>query len=632
MSRQLDLAEETIDSIKSYLEVELTNHRAERGKLEDRWIYEEKDFWAEPSVGTESLPTSGFASIIIPLTAIAVEAIHARDMGQMFGLKELVTIDVSDDQAQLKTDLEKVFNHELLNSLKFREKIESPLLQITKHGTGIALVDYRESKTNIYKNRDGKEVKIPVYKEKGTCIDGVPINDFLMPFYATDVWSAPWVGHQFRVSEYEVKQLVASGYLGPDAYTELTAYYTEAGNSNDRVLQNIRELTDTTTIWPSEITLCRIILDFDVDGNNEESTIEVIYHELSRQIVSIKYTEDRNYEKGVYIPQEYRWYGYGVAKQNHEFQVEVTTQHRQRLDNATIANMAMFKVKRSAAHLVKDDEPIFPGKKWFVENMDDIEPMFIGDVKASAYNNENQVVIYSQQRTGVNELTLGMPNVGTPGTASDSLARVQESNRKFDYTYNNKKDFCNRIVHRASMSIFKWGPSSKDIFTILPKGAQIETYFKQDLERLQNKLFFNIQLAGAKNNKILDRQTFTQLTGMVTQYWTQAMALAQQIQDPMMVQDMAKKALRSADVIMLEILKSFDVPNPEKLIFNIDGYTPTQQPAPIVPNAAGTIGPQGNNGASGSSITSIVAPNARIDQPNIIANGGFPNASIPFAG
>lgn len=632
MSRQLDLSEETIDSIKSYLETELTNHRAERGELEDRWIYEEKDFWAEPSVGTESLPTAGFASIIIPLTAIAVEAIHARDMGQMFGLKELVTIDVADDQAILKTDLEKAFNHELLNSLKFREKIESPLLQITKHGTGIALVDYRESKTNIYKNRDGKEVKIPVYKEKGTCIDGIPINDFLMPFYATDIWSAPWVGHQFRVSEYEVKQLVASGYLGPDAYTELTAYYTEAGNSNDRVIQNIRELTDTTTIWPSEITLCRIILDFDVDGNKEESTIEVIYHELSRQIVSIKYTDDRNYEKGVYIPQEFRWYGYGVAKQNHEFQVEVTTQHRQRLDNATIANMAMFKVKRSAAHLVKDDEPIFPGKKWFVENMDDIEPMFIGDVKASAYNNENQVVIYSQQRTGVNELTLGMPNVGTPGTASDSLARVQESNRKFDYTYNNKKDFCNRIVHRAAMSIFKFGPSSKDIFTILPKGAQIETFFNQDLEKLQNKLFFNIQLAGAKNNKILDRQTYTQLTGMVTQYWTQSMALAQQIQDTTMVQEMAKKALRSADVIMLEILKSFDVPNPEKLIFNIDGYTPTPQPAPVVPDAATGLGPPSNNGAPGSSITSIVAPNARIDQPNIIANGGFPNASLPFAG
>lgn len=632
MARQLDLAPDTLDSLKSFIETELTNHRAERGKLEERWIYEEKDFWAEPSLGTESLPTSGFASIIVPLTAIAVEAIHARDMGQMFGLDQLTTVTVSDDQSTLKSPLEKTFDHEIIHALKFREKIESPLLEITKHGTGTVLVDYRETKTNVYKNRDNKEVKIPVYKEKGTCIDGVPINDFLMPFYATDIDCAPWVGHQFRVSEYQIKQLVASGYLAEDAYILLSGYYTEIGQENNRVLQNIRDETDTQSIWPSEITLCRLILDFDVDGKEdspEESTVEVIYHELSRQILSVKYTEDRNYEKGVYIPHSYRWYGYGVAKQNHEFQVEVTTQHRQRLDNATIANMAMFKVKRSAAHLVKDDEPIFPGKKWFVEDMNDIEPMFIGDVKASAYNNENQVVIYSQQRTGVNEMTLGMPNVGTPGTASDSLARVQESNRKFDYTYNNKKDFCNRVIHRAAMSIFKFGPSSKDIFTILPQGAQVETFFKQDFDKLSNKLFFNIQLAGAKNNKILDRQTYTQLTGMVTQYWTQTMALAQTLNDPQMVQEMTRKALRSADVIMLEILRSFDVPNPEKLIFNIDGYTPTPQPpAPGIPDATGMLGPSSPSSNAGSTFNSIVAPNARIDQPQITSYGGFPNASL----
>jgi hypothetical protein len=451
-----------------------------------------------------------------------------------------------------------------------------------------------------------------------------------MPFYVTRTEDAPWLGHQFRASEYSVKQMVATGYLAEDAYEKLNGYYQTSESSSDRVLSDTRELTDTKTVWPSELVLCRLVMDYDVDGDNEESLIEVIYHELSRQILSIKYTDDKNYEKGVYMPQEYRWYGYGVAKQNREFQIEVTTQHRQRLDNATIANMAMFKVKKSAAHLIRDDEPIFPGKKWFVEEMNDIEPMFIGDVKASAYNNENQVVIYSQQRTGVNELTLGMPNVGTPGTASDSLARVQESNRKFDYNFNNKKDFTNRLLYRAAQSVFKYGVSDKQLFTILPNGSAVELFFRQELEKLQNKLFFNIQLAGAKNNKILDRQNLTQLTGMVTQYWTQSLALAQQMNDPLLVQDMTKKALSSADKIMLEILRSFDVPNPEKLIYNFDAYKPS--PTPQVPDANAMPGSPSPNGNAGGNITSILAPNARIDQPNIVAQGGFPNASIPFAG
>jgi hypothetical protein len=620
MPRQLDPDPEILDKLTAYVADELINHRAEREHLLDRWNRELQDFWAEPSAESPELPVTGFASIIVPLTAIAVEAVHARDMGQLFGLKELITVDVTEQYQDVKQGLEKYFNHEFLNTLSFRSKVEAPLLQMTKNGTGIMTVGYREVKSSIVRTADGTEIKVPVYREKGTTIDGVDISDFVMPFYATEIDQAPWVGHTFRISEYTLKQMVAASQLAPDAYEKLNGYYIGVSITNNKVEAEVQELTNTVPVYPSEIELTRVLLDFDVDGNGEESAIEVIFHENSRQILSLTYSEGRDYEKGVYMPMEYRWYGYGIAKQNNQFQEEVTAQHRQRLDNATIANMAMFKVKKTASW-IKDDEPIFPGKKWFVEDMEDIQPMFIGDVKASAYNNENQVVIYSQQRTGVNELTLGMPNVGTPGTASDSLARVQESNRKFDYTYNNKKDFLNRVLWRAAQSIIKYGPADRQVFSILPQGAEVQIYL-QDIERLKNKMFFNVQLAGAKNNKVLDRNTYTQLAGMQTQYWAQVMGLAQQLQDPNLVQDMAKAALRAADQINLEILRAFDVPNPEKLIFNFDAYRPTQIPAGVP--SAQPAAPQGANAAPPSGITSVLAPNARIEAPNVIAQGGFP--------
>lgn len=619
MARQLDPDPEILDALTTYVADELLNHHAERGKLEDRWIKEQTEFWAEPSESSPELPVTGFASIIVPLTAIAVEAVHARDMGQLFGLKELVTVDVHPDFQDAKQGLEQLFNNEFLNVMEFRKKVESPLLQMTKNGTGIMTVGYREVKTNVVRTAEGKEIKVPVYRQKGTSIDGVDVNDFYMPFYSTDIGDSPWVGHRFKISEYTLKQMVAASQLAPDAYEKLSGYYIGI-SQDDQALATIEALTDTVPVYPSEIKLTRILLDYDVDGNNEESSIEVIFHEESRQILSLVYAEERDYEKGVYIPMEYRWYGYGIAKQNNQFQEEVTAQHRQRLDNATIANMAMFKVKKTASW-IKDDEPIFPGKKWFVEDMEDIQPMFIGDVKASAYNNENQVVIYSQQRTGVNELTLGMPNVGTPGTASDSLARVQESNRKFDYTYNNKKDFLNRVVARAAQNIIRYGPVDRQVLTLVPNASQVEL-FMRDIERAKSKIFFNIQLAGAKNNKILDRNTYTQLAGMQTQYWTQILGLAQQMQDPALIQAMTTAALRAADQINLEILRAFDVPNPEKLIFNFDAYKPAQISPSVQPQAPAA--PQGANAAPAGGITSVLAPNARIETPNVVAQGGFP--------
>ena len=638
MPRQLDLDPLVKAALESHLNTELTNHRTERSNLEARWITEEKDFWAEPSQVQDDLPIIGFSNIIIPITAIAIEAIHARDMGQFFGLKELVSVDVSADNSEVRQGLEKLFDNEFMNVMKFREKIESPMMQITKHGTGIAIASYRETKSSAIKLQDGTELRVPVIKYKGADISGIDINDFLMPYYATDTDSAPWVGHQFRVSEYSLKQLCANGTLPPSAYDDLHGHYTNQTDTSNGLLKEKRELTDTTPIFSEDITICRILIDFDVDGKEDEpqeTSIEVYYHELSRKVISATYAdEDRDYEKGVYWPLEYRWYGYGVAKQNSEFQKEITTQHRQRLDNSTIANMAMFKVKRNASW-IKDDEPIFPGKKWFVEDMNDIEPMFIGDVKSSAYNNENQVVIYSQQRTGVNELTLGMPNVGTPGTASDSLARVQESTRKFDYTYNNKKDFANRLIRRAANLIIKYGPSAKEVFEYIPNGAKVETFLRQG-DKLKNTLLFNIQLAGAKNNKILDRNTYTQLAGMYTNYATQTLGLVQQMQDPMLVQEYTKKALSGADIIMMEILRAFDVPNPDRLVFNFDQLkSQIAAAAAAIPPAVPAGIMEGTPDAPsipGSTITNINAPGAGIQADSLVANGGLSNANLSFAG
>ena len=253
MARQLDIDPEILTELTSYIEVELTNHRAERAELEDRWIAEQKDFWAEPSNESSSVPHTSFASIIVPITAIAIEAIHARDMGQLFGLKELVSVHVADKHQNIRSDIEKLFNHELLNTMKFREKIEPILLQTTKHGTGIGITEYRESKTHVVQlrqdgNSPAKEVKVPVYREKGTVIDGIPVADFLMPFYVTRIEDAPWVGHAFRASEYTVKQMVASGYIAPNAYELLTGYYDTAAASHNRFLEDINQLSHTRTV------------------------------------------------------------------------------------------------------------------------------------------------------------------------------------------------------------------------------------------------------------------------------------------------------------------------------------------------------------------------------------------------
>ena len=63
---------------------------------------------------------------------------------------------------------------------------------------------------------------------------------------------------------------------------------------------------------------------------------------------------------------EGRWTGIGVGKQNEQFQALITTIHRQRLDAGTLANMGQLALKKTSGY--GPDEPIWPGKMWFVDN------------------------------------------------------------------------------------------------------------------------------------------------------------------------------------------------------------------------------------------------------------------------
>lgn len=613
--RLLELTKDQLVELRSYLTQALLNHRAERSELDARWVAEAQDFWAESSTTVEELPNTGFATLMVPLTAIAAEAIHARIMGMTYAMKELVLSELCEKYDHLRPGMDHFWNYQFQKVLRYRDKSESSLLEAVKHGTGVMAIGHREIKRNKVLTQDDKEISVPIYIEKGTCIDSISISDFLMPFTALDTIAAPWVGNDFRYSERDVKQAVATGYFYPEAYSQLMSHYNAPTDTESVVLANVREQTNTEPTFPSEVRLSRIFCEFNTE-DDEFKEIEVIIHDPSGIICHISYPDERPYEKGVYMPLENRWYGYGIAKQNRDFQIEVTTQHRQRIDNATIANMSMFKVKESARQYIKDDEPIFPGKKFYVQDMDDIEPLNIGDVKASAYNNENQVVIYSQQRTGVNELTLGMPNTGTPGTASDSLARVQESNRKADYTHSNLRTFQNNVIYRAAQSIIRHESYDVSIFEYIQKGSEIQSFLMQK-ELLSKKYVFDITLTGAKNNKVLDRNTYTQLVGMHTQYVTSSLELLGQL-DPTLMQPAIEQVLASSNMLYMQILNAFDVPNPEKLILNLDAIRAKAIPPATPQPAIQGMAPQSPSGPS-----SIMAPGARISLA-----GGSPNLQL----
>lgn len=590
-TREILLDTDTEERLASYIDEELINHYAERGRhVEDlmRW---QRDYWATPSEAKLTFPFTGAANIVIPLSAIAIEAIHARNMTTRFGFRQLISCEsLSDEWEDVERPLERFLDMELLDAMKIRTPMGDCYLSATKYGTMIGKTGYEKVvKTAVRETVSGDEQEFDVVIHDGATFDAVSDARFLMPHSAKDPQTSPWVGEEHTASPYEVMALERSGMfregtiiepyheegIDPLETRKGIAGWVKTGDTGMMAQEggrkfddNQRQLEHTEITWPRLIEWVEIWCAFDIDQSGVEKEIVVHYHRPSKTFMSIRYNWHsdlrRPYRTGVYFPVEHRWRGLGICKQNEQFQKEVTTQHRQRLDNATIVNTRMFKIAKLSGYGPK--EPIFPGKMWFVDNKDDVESFQMGEIYPSSYNNEQGTLIYSQQRTGVNEQTLGMPQAGTPGTATSDLARIQEGNKKFDFIYQNFTEFTNDCIMDILATVHQYGPRRLAFYDQDAGGKRVREYFELPDGLVRDNIAIRIKAAGQQQNKLLERQNWVQLAPLLQQYYQALLQLAQPTGNPQITQTIIGKGMFAASESMRQILEAYDVRNIDRII------------------------------------------------------------------
>lgn len=571
----------------NYLDHELLNHYAERGPWMTRLLQYQRDYWAEPVQKRATHPFVGASTIVIPLTAIAVEAVHARTMTTLFALNQLVsTTPISAQWADAARPVERFMNKELLGEMQARKKLDSAVLELEKFGTGIAKVGYeRVVKIACRPNPDGSETEIPVTVRDGAVIDSVANGRFLMPFSALDPQTSPWCGEEHVDSPYNIHGMEDDGLFRPGSMEKLKGWLSQRARNTTGVERQYQEsqakLENREAQWPNTIDWVEIWLSFNVDNSpvgtlNDPGTttkeIVVHYHRGARAILSCRYNwhDDlhRPYRTGVYFPLEHRWMGIGICKQCEQFQRSVTTQHRQRLDNATLANMRMIKISKLSGY--GPGEPIFPGKMWFLNDMDHVDTLQLGEVYNSAYNNEQATGQYADRRSGINDTILGLPAAGTPGTATGDLARIQESNKRFDYSYQNIKEFVREIIVDTAVMIQQFGPRRIEYYQEAENGNLVQEFFSMPAEDIRHGLLIELGAAGQQQNKVIDRQNWVSIATLLQQYYTGASALAgtyaQISGDPTLLQMVTLKGLTASTEAMRQILESFDLRNTDRMV------------------------------------------------------------------
>lgn len=607
--RMLVLNDETSQRLKQWMHEEIHQARAERQPLIDDWIKWQKQYWAEPESEVKNWPFQKAANIVIPVTAIAVEAINARMMNTLFSIEPFYSIrPTMPEWIDAAPPTERWLQTEVSNpdGVYMYGFLQDALLELTKLGTAVGKSGYAREYRKAVREVSGVEQEYFYEVRNGATLDHVPLANFLIRLGEKDPQVAAWVGEEHEFTWAQLKRMSQAGRIDSRALDKVKSNYvmshTEAPSDGSEYDTALDKLTLEEPLWHAVFHIQEIWCSFDVDGDGIDEEIVIDFHWTTQEILSIRYNwhDDlhRPYRVCPYHTVENRIYGIGVGKQNEQFQDEITTVHRQRLDNATLANMGMLALKKNSGYGPK--EPIFPGKMWFMDDVQDIIPIKLHEVYNSAFANEDVIMRYSEMRTGVNEVLLGMPQEGTPGTATGDLARLAEGNKRFDLVLKNVREWLGKLGLDLLANYQQFGTRDHHWMVLGEDGAWVEEVLRMPPVLIRRGAIVEVTATNSITNREVEQRQWMALFQLINQHATMVLQLAGAI-DPQIFAQLAMEAVWTSGEAMHRLLQTFNELDTDKLILGrslLQGMMQNGQGqgSSIGANGGGSAGlPQGAN-------------------------------------
>ena len=572
--RMLNFDEEVESRLAEWIISEITAYNLERQPLLEDWIKWQNQYWAEPAEKVKNFPFERSANIVIPLSAIAVEAVHARIMNTLFSVEPFWSIRPrAKEWIAAAKPFESFLQSEVDSSetLRVYEFCNDSSLELTKLGTCIGKSGYERYTKKSLRRVGTIDEEFFVTIRNGATIGRVPLGNFIMRFSELDTQTAPLVGERHEFSWSQLKQMAQDGRMSADAVEKIRSFAIQEGqdtsiDSGGQLEESVEQLSKAEPKWADKFDVYEIWASFDVDGDGIDEEIVLDFHLETKSFLSARYNwyDDlhRPYRINNYINVEGIWPGLGVCKQVEQMQEEVTTIHRQRLDNATLANMSQIVVKKGTGY--ESGEPIFPGKMWFLDDPgNDIFPFSLSEIYPSGYINEENIVSYYEKRTGANEVILGVPQQGTPGTATSDLTRLAEGNKRFDLVLKNTKRWLSKIGIDIVVNYQIFGDQQVHWIVLGEDGVHVDQVLQMPSTLVRRGAIIDLTVTDTITNRQVEQQNWMSLFQVVSGFYAQAFqsaqVLAEASQDPSVLFQTAERALVASNEALIMLLETFGV-------------------------------------------------------------------------
>ncbi len=577
-----------------------------RSSAEGDWTRWMEQYRAPASSGMKHYPFEGASNYIMPITAMNMDPILAMYMGNIHQAQNIWTITpLNENWIKASKPLQDYLQWLDVTMLKMWDVNIRAMREALLLGTSVYKTYWFWETRNVtaYDGAGNRVRQARTFNKP--IVDHVNLADFLVPPEARaiqpdDQGGATWVAERHRMTAPKLK-IMGKGQepflpnFEPDEVEKATRWFETGLTDREAAENKLDAITDDTGRFDElrPIEIWEVHMRFDTTGSGVEDDIIVHFHKDTAAILRAVYNHHpggRPYDVIRYLRGD-GFYGIGVAEQCDMWQQVISDVMNFDIDKIILSHSPMWSASEGANIL--PDEPIFPGKIWFRNEPDDIQPLSF----MSGGNHEVLQLIGLLQngadaRTGVGDLQrsniTSLPS-RTPATTVNNM--LQQSNTRFDMSI---KDLRMGGLSNVGLRIlqnlqeqsrnFQNNPFADAYASTaakvlgMPEGQEVASVLMNPPnESIEFGVGVQLTATSGTNNREMQRQSKLALLQLGSQMGEQFINLAGLIQQGGAVGETAIQLFQGGAELLRQVLEEFDVRNPEEFIPNLQSLLQTTQ-------------------------------------------------------
>ncbi len=473
--------------ITEYLTRELEEGLDEHTPREDRIAEWQRGYDGEPKQKKRNFPWPNAANLEVPLIGFTTDSIVARILNTIFSMEPFWPVrPLRKEVDRVAKPVEHYLDWSRKAEYNLYKQLKPAVIQTTKFGWAWLKYGWEVYSTREYSLDQNGEPQFHDEMIRRPVVYHIPCQDIIMQAGIEDDRIAEWQAHRVRLTDNQLRMRKHDDiYEGVDDIMKKkeefrsTSMYDENGVTSYRREEKLNTLYEFCIAWP-----------YGPDDVPVEMVIT--WHHPSKTIARAIFQPYpwRPYTKMTFIEREGKLEGFGIARRLWQLQEEISTIHRQEVDNSTVANTRFFLGKRGA---VRPGTQIWPGRFLTVTDPErDVKAFQLGDVGVSMRALETQALGYAERASGISDPQLGREgsSLGNRATATGTLAMIQEGNRRFDLNVRDIRESGSEIGRRVLELNQRFRPKGASYFVEGEDGsgsdvAGCEAYCRPDRARLR---------------------------------------------------------------------------------------------------------------------------------------------------